>query len=217
MGLGFKLKQLSYGFGHPVDYQSHQWMAAFSEREQSTLWSSEAVPERPAGGLRDDTMRLTAEMKGLSDPERLQHLFLTGYLAEDILQKVDRASMYNSLEVRAPFLSRRFAEYALALPFRDKLRGQVSKFALKEMASRMLPTSIIKRPKHGFAPPLARLIRTVLRQRMEGLLFDTRSPIEHWFNKSEIRRYWKEHQSARRDHHRKLWTLAILFLIASKA
>lgn len=216
MGLGFKLKQLSYGFGHPADYQSHQWMSAFSDGEQSRLWAEQAAPERPAGGLREDTMRSLSELRELSGSERLQHLFLTGYLAEDILQKVDRASMYNGLEVRTPFLSRSFAEFALALPFQDKLRGQHSKFALKEIASRMLPPSIIRRPKHGFAPPLARLIRTVLRQRMEGLLFDMQSPLDHWFRKSEIRRYWEEHQSGRRDHHRKLWTLAILILVSSR-
>lgn len=217
MGFGFKLKQLSYGFGHPADYQSHQWMSAFSDSEQSRLWADQAAPEQPAGGLCKDTMLSLAELQGLSGSERLQHLFVTGYLAEDILQKVDRASMYNGLEVRTPFLARRFAEYALSLPFQDKLRGRRTKFALKEIASRMLPPSIIQRPKHGFAPPLARLIRTVLRQRMEGLLFDMHSPVEHWFCKSEIQRYWAEHQSGRRDHHRKLWTLAILFSVASRA
>ncbi len=214
MGFGFKLKQLSYGFGEDPDYQSHQWMAAFSEVEQSELWRSEAAPARAAGGLREDTLARLVEYAQLSGLERLQHVFLAGYLAEDILPKIDRASMYNGLEVRAPFLSRQFAEHALGLPFRDKLRRGCTKYALKTVAARLLPASIVKRKKHGFAPPMARMLRSTLKARIEALLFDPSNPVARWFRTEEIRRYWQEHQSGKRDHHRKLWTLAVLFQVA---
>jgi asparagine synthase (glutamine-hydrolysing) len=215
MGLGFKLRQLSYGFGHHPDHQTHQWMAAFSAAEQRSLWRAEAAPAEPDGGLRRQVGRILAESGCEDGFDRLQYMFIVGYLAEDILTKVDRASMYNSLEVRAPFLGREFAEYALSLPRRDKLKGTETKSLLKRMALRHLPESVVRRRKHGFAPPLARMLRGPLKSRIGDVLFDAGNPLAGWFRREEIERYWRDHQRGRRDHHRKLWTLGMLMRVAA--
>src|SRR5438445_11472611 len=98
--------------------------------------------------------RYTAEMPGLSAVNGLLRLFLLTYLSEDILTKTDRASMFNSLEVRTPFLDREVAEYACALPPSLKLRGRTRKYILKEVDRRYLPSSIVDRKNHLFAMPL---------------------------------------------------------------
>jgi asparagine synthase (glutamine-hydrolysing) len=215
MGLGFKLRQLSYGFGHHPDHQTHQWMAAFSAAEQRSLWRSDAIPAETDGGLGRQVTRILSESGCRDGFDRLQYLFIVGYLAEDILTKVDRASMYNSLEVRAPFLARDFAEYALSLPQGDKLNGLETKSLLKKMALRHLPESVVRRRKHGFAPPLASMLRGPLKGRVGDILFDAGNPLASWFRREEIERYWHEHQSGRRDHHRKLWTLGMLMRVAA--
>lgn len=215
MGLGFKLRQLSYGFGYHADHQTHQWMAAFSAAEQRSLWRSDATPIEPDGGLGRQVNHILSESGCQDGFDRLQYLFIAGYLAEDILTKVDRASMYNSLEVRAPFLGRDFAEYALSLPRRDKLKGMETKSLLKRMALRHLPESVVRRRKHGFAPPLAAMLRGPLKSRIGDVLFDAGNPLAVWFRREEIERYWREHQSGRRDHHRKLWTLGMVMRVAA--
>lgn len=217
MGLGFKLRQLSYGFGHHPDHQTHQWMAAFSAAEQRKLWQRDEAPIEPDGGLRQQVNHILSESGCQDGFDRLQYLFIAGYLAEDILSKVDRASMYNSLEVRAPFLGRDFAEYALSLPRRDKLNGMETKSLLKRMAMRHLPATVVRRRKHGFAPPLAAMLRGPLKSRIGDVLFDAGNPLAAWFRRQEVERYWREHQSGRRDHHRKLWTLGMVMRVAAGA
>lgn len=214
MGLGFKLRQLSYGFGHHPDHQSHQWMAAFSAAEQGRLWRKDAAPIEPDGGLGRHVNRILSESGCRSGFDRLQYMFITGYLAGDILTKVDLASMYNSLEVRAPFLARKFAEYALSLPRRDKLKGLETKSLLKRMALRHLPEAVVRRRKHGFAPPLAGMLRGPLKSRIGDVLLDSGNPLAPWFRREEIERYWREHQSGACDHHRKIWTLGMLMRVA---
>lgn len=215
MGLGFRLRQLSYGFGHHPDHQTHQWMAAFSAAEQRSLWRSEAAPVEADGGLGRQVSHILSKSGCEDGFDRLQYMFIVGYLAEDILTKVDRASMYNSLEVRAPFLARDFAEYALSLPRCDKLKGLETKSLLKRMALRHLPESVVRRRKHGFAPPLASMLRGPLKSRIGNVLFDAGNPLAGWFRREEIERYWRDHQSGRRDHHRKLWTLGMLMRVAA--
>ncbi|MBM3572996.1 MAG: hypothetical protein FJX52_11685 [Alphaproteobacteria bacterium] len=217
MGLAFRLRQLSYGFGHRSDHQTHQWMAAFTAEEQQQLWRADAVPSEFDGGLGRQIDEFLGESGCRGGIERLQYLFVVGYLAEDILTKVDRASMYNSLEVRAPFLARDFAEYALSLPQADKIDGLETKSLLKKMALRHLPAQVVKRRKHGFVPPLASMLRGVLKNRIGDLLMDRANPLATWFRQEEIERLWGEHQSGRRDHHRKLWTLGVLMHVAATA
>jgi asparagine synthase (glutamine-hydrolysing) len=83
------------------------------------------------------------------------------------------------------------------------------------MALRHLPESVVRRRKHGFAPPLAAMLRGPLKSRIGDVLFDSGNPLATWFRREEVERYWREHQCGTRDHHRKLWTLGMIMRVAA--
>jgi asparagine synthase (glutamine-hydrolysing) len=153
---------------------------------------------------------------GLAPVDLLLYLFLVAYLPEDILTKTDRASMFNSLEVRAPFLDRRFAEYAMSLPTRLKLHGHTKKYILKRLACRYLPRAIVERKKHGFALPIGALIRTLFRERCRDVLLSHTNPVADWFDRVAIEAMIDDHESGRHDHGKVLWALYILFCVAGR-
>ena len=102
--------------------------------------------------------------------ERMQNLDTQLYLAEDILTKVDRASMAVSLEVRAPFLDPNVAEFAASLPANYKLRGGKSKYILKRAVADLLPSFVTRRSKKGFGVPVAEWLKEKLRPLARDLL-----------------------------------------------
>jgi asparagine synthase (glutamine-hydrolysing) len=214
MNKRFLLRQLSHGLGAPVVRQSFLWMAPFGPTEMAGLWRREALPPDALAQAFAPIDRHAAEAAGRSAVDLLLYLFLVTYLPEDILTKTDRASMFNSLEVRAPFLDREVAEYAGSLPTRLKLAGRSRKIVLKRLAARYLPAAIIERKKHGFAVPIGSLIRTLFRERCTDLLLSRSNPVADWFERAAIERMLREHQAGRHDHGKKLWALTMLFRVA---
>src|SRR6266436_5474468 len=212
----FLLAPLSHGFGAAVARQSFLWMAPMAPDRLTRLWRRSAMPEEALAAAFAPIDRHAAEAAGLTPVDLLLHLLVVTYLPEDILTKTDRASMFNSLEVRAPFLDRRFAEYALSLPRRLKLHGRTRKYILKRLACRYLPPAIVARKKHGFAVPIGALIRTLLRERCRDVLLSRANPVADWFERAAIETLIDEHQSGRHDHGKKLWALYILFCVAGR-
>jgi asparagine synthase (glutamine-hydrolysing) len=202
MAPAFKLDQLSRGFGLEPERQWSAWMSPFAPEELDEL----GVP--PPG---------LTPFGPVSGVPGLLLAFTATYLPEDILTKVDRASMYNGLEVRAPFLARDFAEYAMSLGVDDKIRGLETKRILRAMARRHIPAAIIDRPKHGFALPLATLLRGPLAGPVEARLLDPASPLRAFCRPAAIERLWREHSDGRRDHRKKIWTLFTLAVAAGPA
>ncbi len=138
--------------------------------------------------------------------------YVRGFLLDDILVKVDRCSMLNSLEVRAPFLDRGVAEFTARLPMHCKLRGLKRKYLLKKAFADLLPGQIRKRNKRGFQIPVADWLRGRMRPVMEDLL-DRESLAAHgYFNADEVRRLMDDHISGRRDLRVPLWTLMVFQL-----
>jgi asparagine synthase (glutamine-hydrolysing) len=210
MSNGFLLRQLSLASGLDPARQWAACMAPFAPEELDLLWRPEARAAAAASLEDPIAERLAARGRKPWSTAELIHLFATTYLPEDILHKVDRASMYVSLEVRAPYLGRAFAEYAMSLPSRDKLRGLTTKLLLKKLALRHLPREIVLRPKHGFAVPLARMLRETLKEPVGEALLGEASPLGEWFRRDQVERLWREHQSGTRDHRKKLWSLFCL-------
>jgi asparagine synthase (glutamine-hydrolysing) len=141
----------------------------------------------------------------LGDVERMMQLDMLTYMPDDILAKVDRATMAVSLESRAPFLDHRVVEFAWSLPLDLKLRGGQSKWLLRQVLYRYMPAELIERPKMGFAVPLHRWLRGPLRDWAETLLDERRLAAEGFFEPQPIRDKWREHLSGEHDWEYYLW------------
>jgi len=215
MSQDFLINQLSYGFGRKDYQQSFYWMASFPPASQSKLWSASVISEGFNSSVNSAVDKISKYGNKYSEDyiTRLVFQFISSYLPDDILTKVDRASMYNSLEVRSPFLSKPVAEYALNLPSNMKIKNGCRKYILKRVAEKYLSKDIVNRKKHGFALPVSDLIKTKLKDRFEDVLFDANNPAAKLFNHSEVKRLWNEHQQNKVDHRKKLWSLYTLYKV----
>lgn len=129
------------------------------------------------------------------------------YMSDDILVKVDRAAMANSLETRVPLLDHRIFEFAWQLPLHMKIREGVGKWVLREVLYRHVPKSMIDRPKKGFSIPLAQWLRGPLCEWAEELLSEERLVSEGYFQPAPIRKAWQQHKSGKADNALKLWSI----------
>jgi asparagine synthase (glutamine-hydrolysing) len=142
------------------------------------------------------------------DPlSQLQYADLKLYLCDDILVKVDRASMAHALEVRVPLLDHQIVEQAARLPSWMKLEGGETKRVLKRAAAKHLPASTFARKKMGFVVPIPEWLRGPLRERAEATLFDDRGGASGLLDPSGLRRLWYEHQLGVSNHATALWSL----------
>ncbi len=139
---------------------------------------------------------------------------MTTYLPCDLLTKVDMASMAYGLECRQPFLDHRLVELVASLPLRMKLRGGQTKWILKRAFAELLPRPIARRPKQGFAAPVARWFRGSLAARARETLLDGRSLERGYFRPAAIDRLLSEHASGAWDHGHRLWALLLAGTLA---
>ncbi|MBU1255529.1 asparagine synthase C-terminal domain-containing protein, partial [Patescibacteria group bacterium] len=141
--------------------------------------------------------------------DKVNALFLKYYLQDDILFKVDRASMYNSLEVRAPFLDHHLADFINSLPLDYKLRGLKTKYILKESMRDKLPKNIINRKKKGFGIPLTSWLKKDLKEYMMEVLSKQEIAKTNLFDYDFVNKLIKEHLGNKRDNRKILWNLII--------
>jgi len=141
---------------------------------------------------------------------RVQYADFKTYLPGDILTKVDRASMANSLEVRVPLLDHTLVEWAARLPPNLKLHGREGKYILKAALEPHVSKEILYRPKQGFAVPLAAWFRGPLRRRLRKTLG---GPVLHdsgLFNMATVGMLIDQHQAGESDHSAALWSLSMI-------
>jgi asparagine synthase (glutamine-hydrolysing) len=197
----FKVKRFLRGLRYEPDLRHAVWLGAFTPPEQAALLVRQA--RDPLGPASDASRRAPMGDR----VARLSYLYVDGYLQDDVLTKVDRASMAVSLEVRAPFLDVDLVEFLARVPSSMKLRGLQSKWLLKRAMEDRLPSGIARRAKKGFGVPVA----TWLRHELRDELTDTLSPEglrrHGLFDPHEVERLIREHLAGTRDHRKQLWTL----------
>jgi asparagine synthase (glutamine-hydrolysing) len=176
-------------------------------RQIVSLWADPAsvvrgARERP--GLLDDA-RVRSFVPDFV--ERMQYLDTLTYLPDDILTKVDRASMAVSLEARVPLLDHRVVAFSWSLPPARKASGGLGKRLLRSVLHRYVPRELVDRPKMGFAVPLDRWLRCELRGWAESLLDERRLEQDGILNSTVIRRRWTEHLAGKRNWQASLWAV----------
>ena len=139
--------------------------------------------------------------------DRMMYFDQRSYLVDDILVKVDRASMAVSLEAREPLLDHRLIEFAWTLPLDMKLRDGKGKWILRTLLARFVPEELIERPKMGFAIPLDAWLRGPLRDWAESLLGEQRLRAEGWLDPGQVRRAWRAHLAGGAEWQQHLWTI----------
>lgn len=147
------------------------------------------------------------EMGGTDSRNAMLHQYVRTYLLDDVLVKVDRASMCHALEVRSPFLDCEVVDFVYSLPYDFKCRGFTTKYILKKMMSSRLPKDIVSRPKKGFGMPLSSWLRNELKGVCDELLSKKTIRGIGIFNFEYINKLKEEHMSGKIDHRKRLWTL----------
>ena len=205
ISLDFRLRRFLDGRGVPLLTRHQRWLGSFVDEEKTLLLQDWIKPV-----LRETYHQSFAHASecdaGLSFNQVLyndQKMYLEG----DILFKVDRASMANSLEVRAPFLNREVVSFANSLPYNLKMHGLTSKFILKKALRGQLPKEIINRPKKGFNMPVAYWLTSDLKPLMLDMFAESNINQHGFFNHSYICKLIDEHLARRKDNRKLLWTL----------
>ena len=185
-------------------------LAFYPDADKEALLTEAFRTRRGASQTTAYLEAVLARASGADTTTRWCYTDLMTYLPEDILFKVDIASMAVSLECRSPFLDHRVVEFAYSLPGPYKLtaRGR-HKHILKEAFKDWLPAGFMDRPKMGFSAPLARWLREDFGPQLRELLIDRRT-LGPWFEQAQVTRYVEEHLSGRGSHSQKLWPLLVL-------
>ena len=190
----------------------YRWMSTFDSDAKSAIYTADfaaATAGRDASAVLEEWFA-TANGSGVLDAAMLTDQMT--YLPNDLLVKVDIASMANSLEARSPFLDHKVIEFAASLPEELKMRRFETKSLLKKVAARLVPREVIYRRKMGFGVPIGKWFRGEMKDFVRDVLLSSGSLGRGIVRPEMIERYVNEHIAGQRDHSFQLWTLLMLEL-----
>lgn len=212
MSLDFKLRQFIKGAHHPGVIKNQIWLAAISPEEQDDLLTPEFKKTldgvNPFALIDEEMDHCPSRVPG----DELLYFYQKFYMCDDILFKVDRASMANSLEVRAPFLDKDVVDFASRLPYALKLKGVTTKYILKKTVNKLLPAMVTQRSKKGFGIPIAGWLKNELKPLLLNTLSEERIRRDAIFEWEPIKALIDGHLSGKINQRKPLFALLMLHL-----
>ncbi len=211
ISLDYQAKQFVRGMEYDRFSRHFVWIGSVAPREQGGVLTPDFAPADP-GLVVEDVGRHVAACAARDDFDALTYVYSKIYMCDDILAKVDRASMMHSLEARAPLLDHEVVDTFTAMPTRYKLKGRKMKHLLKQTFQGRLPDPILARKKKGFGVPVAEWLKGPLRPWVEEL-FSPSSLAQHGvFTHAGVQQLWGDHLAGVRDNRKPLWSLVVLLL-----
>ncbi|MEK7464049.1 MAG: asparagine synthase (glutamine-hydrolyzing) [Patescibacteria group bacterium] len=212
MSLDFKIKKFVGGFDGEKKYRNQRWLGSFDREDRQKLLKNEIWKTLENKNEFDDVDRYHAECDSRDYFDQLGYEYQRLYMMDQILVKVDRASMYNSLEIRAPFLDTRVVDLTNHMPVDFKFKGLEKKYILKKLMEGKLPKDIIYRKKKGFGMPIAEWIRGDLKPLILDVLGEKSLKEMNLFNSDFVSWLVGEHMAGKKDNRKQIWTLLIFAL-----
>ncbi|MDX2287728.1 MAG: asparagine synthase (glutamine-hydrolyzing) [Hyphomicrobiaceae bacterium] len=212
VSLDYKVRQFLAGMPLPADRAHYSWREIFSQVERAKVLRPDfaEVAILAKADAFDEFARHFDEVRDCDPLDQAMYVDMKTWMPDDILVKVDRTSMANSLEVRAPFLDHRLVAFAASLPVHMKLRRGEKKRVLRHSQRPRLPPAVFQRKKQGFNAPISHWL--------DGDLYDlarqttTSAAISQWLDRRRVDELWTEHRTGRRDNGLKLFGLLCLGL-----
>mgnify|MGYP003392997852 CR=1 FL=1 len=204
-GLKFKLEKFVSGISKDRFMTHQNWLGTFSNSDLNDLLRSKTEKDL----VKDYLDKVLNQTKIKDDDNKLLYSYMKTYMMDEVMVKVDRASMRASLETRSPFLDYKLVKFVFSLPYSYKLNGFKTKFILKKLMSKKLPRSIVWRKKKGFGIPLSKWLRDELRPICDEYFSEEFIDKQGLFNYSHIRKLLDDHYNRKADNRKYIWNLLV--------
>ncbi len=208
----FQAKKFISGIHYSPEIRNYIWLGSFTPTEKKDLFSNEVCDILNFTDSFEDIKTYLSSTNANILLDRLLYLDMKLYLQEDILAKVDRASMANSLEVRPPLLDHTFVEFVAKLPPHVKMKGLTTKYIFKKAVKNLLPEGIADRKKKGFGIPIAKWFKGELKEFVLDVFAESKIKKEGFFNYAYIKKLLDDHFEGKKDNRKQLWTLLVFEL-----
>lgn len=206
-----KIKRFFNAIGLPPHKRYMQWIGVFDDELKESVYSPDFL-KSAANNPSDALFKSALNDTSMHVIDRLLKLDTMTYLPDDLLVKVDIATMSHGLEARSPLLDHRLMEFVAALPVSFKLRGATKKYILKKVAKQFIPWENIYRPKKGFGVPIGEWFRGELKGILLDNVLDRHFLKIGYFNKKALQGIVTQHMSEKENHSFQLWTLLMFSL-----
>jgi asparagine synthase (glutamine-hydrolysing) len=205
----FKLRTFMQGVVSDP-YETHmRWLGSFNQSDREQLLRPKSWAQIASVDVFSRVRTLIAGFGDSTVAQKTLGLYLRTYLMDQVLVKVDRASMYASLEARSPLLDYQVVDFINSLPYSFKLRGLTTKYILKKLMADKLPKEIVWRPKKGFGIPMTQWLKHELKPLCDELFSKELLERQGLFNHTYILKLLDDHRSDRADHRKKIWNLLL--------
>jgi len=206
---GFKAQRLARGLAEKNPWlRDLEWRGAFKSADADSLFAREVMGNLDTLAVDGYLARYAAEApEGATFSQRWSWAYIRTYLMDDVMVKVDRATMWHALESRAPLLDERVVSYLLSVPDRYKTGKWAKKRLFKELLAGRIPDDVLNRPKHGFGVPVAAWLNGPLKGLLDDVTSETSIREQGLFDPGFINRMRSEHASGRTDRRKELWAL----------